>query len=159
MYGIVAEGLPLHWSSRNLDAPPPRLARQAAFPILGFFAGPAVFQPNRLHPDARLVAGQRVIIAGYIPVAGAEGLPGFWNAPAAVVHARVLDASSVPSRPDRKDLLWLAAPAGDYRGFCGGPVGLEAPAGPARVVGVILFQHHDPAAGPGAAAILAAQGI
>jgi hypothetical protein len=154
--GVVADGRPVVRTPVSGNMSPRVFDDPAGYPSVALFdSGFRAFQANHLWSGPPPKEGQNVLIAGYM-LNGSEGdLSAFFELEPTFVSARILDDSAVPGRRASRDLIWIAAPAGDYEAFRGGPVGVPITDAPARVLGVVLFQQSELSARPGSDAILA----
>lgn len=154
--GVVADGRPAVRTPFPGNVPPPVFDDPAGYPSVALFdRGYRAFQANHLWSGPPPKAGRQVLIAGYKLNGTERGLPAFFELEPAFVSARILDDAAVPTEATSQDVIWIAAPAGDYGAFRGGPVGVPVAEGPARVLGVVLFQQSELSARPGSDAILA----
>lgn len=135
---ITAEGVPMAWDTLHCEPRPPRVSETSRFPVLGVYAArrPLTTTPNELILDPIVHAGQEVIIAG-LDLDSLKNQDEFWQLPTLHKTATILERP-ITATLSQRELIWLAAPPGNYDGFIGGPVGVELPGQRFQVFAVIL---------------------
>ncbi|QOJ03323.1 MAG: hypothetical protein HRU71_07405 [Planctomycetia bacterium] len=114
------------------------MSETSRFPVLGVYAArrPLTTTPNELILDPIVHAGQEVIIAG-LDLDSLKNQDEFWQLPTLHKTATILERP-ITATLSQRELIWLAAPPGNYDGFIGGPVGVELPGQRFQVFAVIL---------------------
>ncbi len=141
--GVVADGHPLRWSLYH-DEPIWQPPQPSDRPRLAYFSSRfGWFVPNTLARPETLTrtrtAAQSAWIAGFELPEGINA-PEFLSLSASVERVRILETVGAEYPVGAERFLRLAAPKGDYHGFCGGPVAIETERGHAHVVAIVLWQ-------------------
>lgn len=160
MSGVVINGYPGRWSG----IPGQALASQPAgsYPRLElFWCGAAAFPSDDLSCQRGPAPGDFAWIAGFLLPADESNLSNIWHTPLSVVRARFIERPHTAPPYLENDTVWLIAPPGEYRGFLGGPVGLEVAPGRMCAVAVVVAEQKgdDPQASVAIVARLIPQSV
>ncbi len=146
-YGIIVEGAPAPTSMLDRGIRIARPKYEDIAPLHIYHDNHGLHLSNQPCTEYNLDPGQCVQIAGFLPPASDQSVAASLTAPPVEISALILSAEQIPTglhpHPKTPDVIYLAAPPGDYRAFRGGPVALVRPGDAPCLIAIVVEQLQD----------------